>query len=192
MPQKNDRRVRKTRGLLRQALVQLMNEKSIQEITVTQLCEVCDINRGTFYLHYTDVYDLLNSIEQEMLNDFENVLRQLVPEEIVGQETPSAAMRSLFEFLAANADMCKVLLCNNGDMAFVEKVKGIVEVRIMNKWSDQFERAGYAEKDYVFAFVVSGCMGMLQYWLENNMPLSPLEMAATMERILARGLTVLQ
>ena len=115
MPQKNDRRVRKTRSLLRQALVRLMNEKSIQEITVTQLCEACDINRGTFYLHYTDVYDLLSRIEEEMLTDFENVLGKLVPEEIVGQQSPSPAMCRLFEFLADNADMCKVLLCNNGD-----------------------------------------------------------------------------
>ena len=83
----------------------------------------------------------------------------------------------------SNADMCKVLLCNNGDMAFVEKVKGIVEARIMNKWSTQFERAGYADKEYVFAFIVSGCMGMLQYWLENDMPLSPLEMAGMMESL---------
>lgn len=192
MPQKNDRRVRKTRSLLRQALVRLMNEKSIQEITVTQLCEACDINRGTFYLHYTDVYDLLSRIEEEMLTDFENVLGKLVPEEIVGQQSPSPAMCRLFEFLADNADMCKVLLCNNGDMAFVEKVKGIVEARIMNKWSTQFECAGYADKEYVFAFIVSGCMGMLQYWLENDMPLSPLEMAGMMESILVRGLTALQ
>ena len=192
MPQKNDRRVRKTRSLLRQALVRLMNEKSIQEITVTQLCEACDINRGTFYLHYTDVYDLLSRIEEEMLTDFENVLGKLVPEEIVGQQSPSPAMCRLFEFLADNADMCKVLLCNNGDMAFVEKVTGIVEARIMNKWSTQFERAGYADKEYVFAFIVSGCMGMLQYWLENDMPLSPLEMAGMMESILVRGLTALQ
>ena len=192
MPQKNDRRVRKTRSLLRQALVRLMNEKSIQEITVTQLCEACDINRGTFYLHYTDVYDLLSRIEEEMLTDFENVLGKLVPEEIVGQQSPSPAMCRLFEFLADNADMCKVLLCNNGDIAFVEKVKGIVEARIMNKWSTQFECAGYADKEYVFAFIVSGCMGMLQYWLENDMPLSPLEMAGMMESILVRGLTALQ
>ena len=50
-----DRRVRKTRGQLRQGLVRLMREKSIQDITVKELCEECDINRGTFYLHYTDV-----------------------------------------------------------------------------------------------------------------------------------------
>ena len=43
-----DRRVRKTRGQLRQGLVRLMREKSIQDITVKELCEECDINRGTF------------------------------------------------------------------------------------------------------------------------------------------------
>ena len=50
-----DRRVRKTRALLRQGLIGLMREKSVQDITVKELCEACDINRGTFYLHYTDV-----------------------------------------------------------------------------------------------------------------------------------------
>ena len=66
-----DRRVRKTRGQLRQGLVRLMREKSIQDITVKELCEECDINRGTFYLHYTDVYQLLHSIEDELLVEFE-------------------------------------------------------------------------------------------------------------------------
>ena len=69
-----DRRVRKTRGQLRQGLVRLMREKSIQDITVKELCEECDINRGTFYLHYTDVYQLLHSIEDELLVEFERVL----------------------------------------------------------------------------------------------------------------------
>lgn len=66
-----DRRVRKTRGQLRQGLVRLMREKSIQDITVKELCEECDINRGTFYLHYTDVYQLLHSHRGRVLVEFE-------------------------------------------------------------------------------------------------------------------------
>ena len=66
-----DRRVRKTRAVLRQGLVRLMAEKSIQDITVTELCAACDVNRGTFYLHYTDVFELLHSVEDELLAEFE-------------------------------------------------------------------------------------------------------------------------
>ena len=72
-----DRRVRKTRGQLRQGLVRLMREKSIQDITVKELCEECDINRGTFYLHYTDVYQLLHSIEDELLVEPDSLVTPL-------------------------------------------------------------------------------------------------------------------
>ncbi|MEG1366357.1 MAG: TetR/AcrR family transcriptional regulator, partial [Oscillospiraceae bacterium] len=69
-----DRRVRKTKAALRGALVKLMEKKSIQEISVKELCEKCDINRSTFYLHYTDVYNLLQMIEKEMLLELNTVL----------------------------------------------------------------------------------------------------------------------
>ena len=98
-----DRRVRKTRGQLRQGLVRLMREKSIQDITVKELCEECDINRGTFYLHYTDVYQLLHSIEDELLVEFERVLDGLTAQSVLAAATPSPAMCSMFELLADNA-----------------------------------------------------------------------------------------
>jgi AcrR family transcriptional regulator len=123
--------VRKTRGQLRQGLVRLMREKSIQDITVKELCEECDINRGTFYLHYTDVYQLLHSIEDELLEEFERVLDGLTAQSVLAAATPSPAMCSMFELLADNADMCLVLLCHNGDMAFLEKVKDIVRLRVL-------------------------------------------------------------
>ena len=174
-----DRRVRKTRGQLRQGLVRLMREKSIQDITVKELCEECDINRGTFYLHYTDVYQLLHSIEDELLVEFERVLDGLT------------AMCSMFELLADNADMCLVLLCHNGDMAFLEKVKDIVRLRVLDEWGAQFRSNGRDTYDYVYSFIVSGCIGMLQCWLEKEMPISPREMAAMVEGVLVKGVTAL-
>ncbi len=53
-----DRRIRKTRAVLKSSLLSLMKEKSVKHITVKELCDKADINRGTFYLHYTDVFDI--------------------------------------------------------------------------------------------------------------------------------------
>ena len=59
MAEKVDRRVRKTKAQLRAGLARLMQKKSIKEITVKELVEEVDINRSTFYLHYTDIYQML-------------------------------------------------------------------------------------------------------------------------------------
>ena len=62
-----DRRIRKTRKQLKDCLISLLKTKRIQDITVRELTEMADLNRGTFYLHYKDVFDLLEQTETELL-----------------------------------------------------------------------------------------------------------------------------
>lgn len=192
MEMRSDRRVRKTRQRLRQGLVKLMGAKSIQDITVTELCGECDINRSTFYLHYADVYELLKSIEEELLQIFAQHLDELIVLPPAKEAHPSPAMCGMFEMLAENADICRVLLCDNGDMAFLQQVKDLVRRRVLDGWGALFSGSGNDTYDYINAFAVSGCIGMIQCWLEKDMPLSPRAMAAMVERVLAGGITALQ
>ena len=68
MEKKSDRRIRRTKALLRHGLAQLMSEKSVNEVTVKELVDLVDINRSTFYLHYTDIYNMLESVEDELFD----------------------------------------------------------------------------------------------------------------------------
>lgn len=74
--EKMDRRVRKTRAQLRAGLARLMQKKNIKEITVKELVDEIDINRSTFYLHYTDIYQMLQSIEGELMEDILEALKE--------------------------------------------------------------------------------------------------------------------
>ena len=74
MPKTMDRRIRKTRAQLRQGLAELLKEKSLKEITIKELVEKVDINRSTFYLHYTDIYDMMEKIENELTGDIEDLI----------------------------------------------------------------------------------------------------------------------
>lgn len=65
-----DRRVRKTEALLLKGLMQLMETKDIRDISVKELSDLVDINRSTFYLHYSDIYDMLAQIENELFIEF--------------------------------------------------------------------------------------------------------------------------
>ena len=59
---------------LRQGLARLMQKKSIKEITVKELVDEVDINRSTFYLHYTDIYQMLEKIEEEAMADIREAM----------------------------------------------------------------------------------------------------------------------
>ena len=69
-----DRRVRRTKQLIKQSLIELMHEKPFKDITVKDITERADLNRGTFYLHYVDIYDLLSKIEDETLQAIEEMM----------------------------------------------------------------------------------------------------------------------
>ena len=75
MAEKMDRRVRKTKAQLREGLARLMQKKSIKEISVKELVDEVDINRSTFYLHYTDIYQMLQKIEEEAMQNITEVMQ---------------------------------------------------------------------------------------------------------------------
>ncbi|MEG1782332.1 MAG: TetR-like C-terminal domain-containing protein [Oscillospiraceae bacterium] len=186
-----DRRVRRTQHRLRCALEDIMQIKSISDITVKELCIECDINRSTFYLHYSDVYALLHAVEEELLSEFERVMDYFKPEDHFGANTPSKSMCAMFDFLFENEAMCRVLLCKNGDLAFIERVKDVVYSQMKGPWRDYFGSEKTEMSAYAFSFVVSGCIGMLQQWLENGADISPHTMAMLMENILVKGIVAL-
>lgn len=192
MKQGEDRRVTRTRRLLRQALVKRMREKSVSSITVKELCDECDINRGTFYSHYSDVAALLESIENDLFAQLQQMLAQLSTEEMLPRNNPSRTMVALFEFLRENADICAALLCDNGDPAFIERVRVFVRREVLGEWRHMFSDGDGERQEYTFAFLVSGSMGMLQHWLESGLTLTPEQMAAMLTEFITQGVAVMR
>ena len=111
-----DRRVRKTKRQLRLALMKLMADKSIKDISVRELAAIADINRGTFYIHYKDVYDLLSSLEDELADGLVAVCRRHNAKDSEGKTYPY--LMELYQYIEQNSDLCHVLLGKNGDIAF--------------------------------------------------------------------------
>lgn len=74
MKENSDRRVRVTKMILRDSLVELMREKPLHEISIKAICEQADINRSTFYHHYGSQYDLFDDIVQEISNSIWKII----------------------------------------------------------------------------------------------------------------------
>lgn len=185
-----DRRVRKTKKQLRQSLTQLLEEKSAKDITVRELSERVDINRGTFYLHYKDIFDMIEQIEKEMFEDFHGVLAKHPSKSLNGKPLPM--LIDVFRFIADNADMCKVLIGQYGDMAFVNRLKDLVKDRCLNDWVEIFNKGKSQNFEHFYSFIVSGCIGLLQNWVEDGLKESPEHMASLAEQMIMTGIKVLE
>lgn len=102
---KHDPRVKRTRQLLKQALLDLMREKSFAAITVQDICERATLNRATFYAHYVDKSDLMDHIVRE---DLEQRLASTVPlDQAVTAGSLRTLCRTVFEYLAQVQGHCK-------------------------------------------------------------------------------------
>ena len=77
---KTDRRTIYTRNIIKDTLLELLQTKKFEKITITELCKIAEINRGTFYLHYYDLFDVLDEIFNDFIQDTPCVLEHLFPE----------------------------------------------------------------------------------------------------------------
>ncbi|MDO4296479.1 MAG: TetR/AcrR family transcriptional regulator [bacterium] len=184
-----DRRVRKTRALYRSCLAKLLKEKKIQEISVREISELADLNRGTFYLHYRDVFDLLDQIETELLDDLNETLLKYSPEEL--KEKPSLVFQEVYTLVLENQDILEILMGDNGDLKFITRLKEIVKKKCLDDWMTLFscKSAQYSEAYYYY--MISGCIGLAEYWMQTGMKESPAELAELSEKILLDGIKIL-
>lgn len=178
-----DHRVRMTRMLIRRSFLELLKQKPIQNISVREICEAAGINRGTFYSHYTDIYDLLHKIEDEMLRDFETALAPLLSD-TEHDLNPMEITAGVFSCLQANSDLCVVVLGDHGDKSFAWKLLGIGREKCLAAYSKLFREATPQQIDYFYVFVSSGCIGLLRKWMDDGMVMSAPEIARMAETLL--------
>ncbi|WP_138262717.1 TetR/AcrR family transcriptional regulator [[Clostridium] hylemonae] len=188
---KNDYRTRVTKMLIREAFTALLKSRPIQSITVKELCGKAGINRGTFYAHYTDIYDLLDKMEDEMTADFRKALEPLLDS---GEKelTPLNITTGVFQCLKDNADICTVTLGPYGDKEFAARLIQIGQENCVETYTRYFEGATPEQIEYFYAFVSAGCIGVLEKWLAEGMAGSAQDIAAMTEDIMMSGIGFLK
>lgn len=190
-PTANDHRTRVTKMLIRKAFTDLLRQKPIQSITVKELCSAAGVNRGTFYTHYTDIYDLLDRMEEEMLEDFQKALEPLLSTDAEAL-TPVKITTGIYQCLKDNADICTVTLGDFGDKDFALRLITLGRERCMETYSKFFKGATPRQLEYFYAFVSAGHIGLLQKWLADGMAASAEEVAAMAENIMLYGMGFLR
>ena len=182
---KEDRRVRRTRKILTQALTELLQQKQVNEITVKELTDLADMNRGTFYLYYKDIYDMLEKIQDEMFEKLDGIFELREDEEVTEQTKP--ILLDLFRFIEENQEMCRVLLSPNGDMSFLHRLNEVLREKCLHIYIGTEPVANEEDFDYRYSFVVYGCAGIIRAWVGRNCPEIPEQMAELASRMILSG-----
>lgn len=190
MDKRMDRRVRKTRKQLQDGFTSLLLEKSIKDITVKELCDKVDLNRGTFYLHYKDIYDMAEQLENELLDQLETVLTSHPSKKLDGKPFP--LILDLFILIKENSQFCTALLSNNGDIIFFNKLKSLLHDKCFTDWMDLFNINKVDKFEYFYNFIIAGCIGIIESWLINGLKESPEEIAEIVGIIIIDGVKIIQ
>lgn len=169
-----DKRTLKTKKQLEETLLALLKTKNINKITVKEITSLSQVNRSTFYDHYTDIFDLLENVQNRVLSDIYNIYKNVTISNLKEKEFKQIYI--LFEYIKNNKETFKVLINGHGNILFIEKLKKIITEKFLNDFVGKC--SGVTKEDFslVSSFFVSGCIGVIENWVKNNaeMPIEKL------------------
>ena len=179
MEKKQDRRVRKSKDSLKNSLIELMQSKSVNNITVKELVIKADLNRSTFYNYYCDIPDMLKKLEEELYTEFLYTIERHIykcDKNIDISEGTHEFIEDMCNVIKDNYDFCKCIFSKNGDLNFLFELEEIIENHLRDQLKEKFDRK-VDHLPYVYSFFKSGYIGILKTWMKGGCKESTKEIA---------------
>ena len=187
--EKENRRVKLTKMVLKSSLVELMGDYSISKISVKMICETADVNRSTFYAHYVDQFALLKDIEQDAFTELKKYINKLEKHvQDKNDQKTTQGIKEILVYIQNNADIFRVLLSDHGDINFQKDLMYWIQQQTLEDFWHA-NKANDKMRDYLQGFMAKGALNILQLWLNNGMKEPPEEMAVFITNILYHGLS---
>lgn len=176
---KGNRRTLYTKKIIKESLIDLLQDKRIHEITVTDICKKSDINRGTFYSHYKDAYDLLKSIQDELFNQI-----SIYIEETPVEDYKDVLLLKALELIYDNKDLCKILFSKQMETSLMDRIIYVASKSEIDKMLGT-SNVNNIFLDYFIKYTVGGVVSVIQTWLEKDLNESPEEIAKIINNIIS-------
>ena len=175
-----DRRARRTRRLLKESLLEMMKQKRFSEISVRDVTDSADMNRTTFYLHYTDTTQLLQSMEEDLLTEAQMLVNAHI-QETVADGSLRPVFEPILDFVVEHREVCTILFENNEVSPFAEHLQQLIHrngTEVIRAW---FQPMDDQQLSYLLRFITYGLIGLIREWFQKNMDLPKEELLVTAE-----------
>lgn len=171
------RRVRMTKMLLKQSLIELMREKSIHEISIKDICGGADINRSTFYRHYNTQYELYDDILEDITGDIGEIYFRCAGEDY----TTQLFLAEVLRYIENNRDTFLVILGGHSNISMGETFN-----RFTNRFID-LENASEL-RVYIIQFIAAGMTSFIWTWLNKETRRNADDVALVISSVMTHGL----
>ncbi len=174
---------RRTKRLIQTSFIQILERGPFEAITVGDITKAAGINRGTFYLHYKDKFDLLDQIEHQLFEEVGEHIDELQAHSSSihtfekGQAQLAAA---LFGSIKMHAPLLRIFLSDRGRAGFHLRFKDAFteKVRVNLEKNKAFHTGAEVPMEYFLAFITSAFLGLIEQWIQNGLDKTPEEMTA--------------
>ncbi len=177
-----DRRARRSRKLLKESLLELMKRKTFADISVRDVTDAADMNRATFYLHYSGTAELLQSVEEDLLAELQALVDAHMQETFaVGSVAP--VFEPVLDFAVEHRETCAVLFASSEASGFFQSIQRLVHENgapLVRSW---FRPADPRLTDYLLNFLAWGFIGLLSESFEKDMALPKAELLDAAQRM---------
>ena len=174
-----DRRIKYTKKIIKDTFIELVSEKDIKKITVSEICSKADINRATFYRYYLDVYDLLDTIKKEFTTELKNAYTPTNEKE----NTVINFAKAMLEVFLENKELVKMLFNTNNGLYFLNDILEIAYARCKEKWEKDLPNISQEDMEYASVFIFNGALGVINFWVQNDFDKDINEMAEIIETL---------
>lgn len=179
MNTKNNQRYQETEGRLIEAFIELLQTKNVEQITVRELCRMCGINRSSYYLHFADVYDMMETIEQRLADYYFRLFT--TSDEKEGYDI-GRCFRQLFAFVREHQNFYRAYFSRNPAARVLDAAQPEDMARRLTQAAEDMGYESDDELGYHRDFFNAGLTAMLRRWLDRDCRESPEEIAAILGR----------
>lgn len=180
---KEDRRVKYTKKAIKDSFLSLFESKPLEKISVTEICTNADINRGTFYSHYSDPYDLKEKLEAEFIEAIKARICTCTDNHNSRMSTVCT-----FRMLKDNRELCRVFTGPNGDFRQLIHIVGSQYPSYLGDVHAALRQYSPENANCLQPMMVSCITSVIKYWFDNGMLEEPEVIAEALDEFILSGL----
>jgi len=183
MARQTDRRVQRTRKLLRESMMALILEEGYDAISIQDITDKANLGRATFYLHFKDKDDLLLDVMDQLMTDFFDQVPQLSQDQWCLED--QKAFSKLFDFAADHYDLYRILIIGNGGITASRQLHKKIAENILTCIQQEIETKNLepmVEPLFIANHFAGSLLATIYWWLDSDLPYSVEEMAAMFQK----------